>query len=342
MMKKVQDNDTITVIIPVYNAKEYFRRAIESVQNQTYKNLDILVIDDGSNDGTGSLADEYAVKDNRVRVLHVSNGGEARSRNLALNNVRGRYVAFCDADDYMHPEMLEKMFKALVDNGTDAAVCSWKNVDAAGKELDWISPNLKSGILSSAEVQNAFLCSGNIEGFCWNKLFKKELYEKVGIQYDIRRISYCDILANYKLLSSAGKIAYVGEKLYDYYQIRTSCTNTPNIKKDEDYFDTLNEVYCEAVEYGYKKQAVVYTSYRMSKHLFEMYKNKEYYDEIFLEDYTIRAYEKFLRIPYATKVYYTIKYPLDRRMKFLIKEWMVTKYYNEQKRKTRGRNKLKY
>lgn len=321
----------ITVIIPAYNAEKHLHRAVESLINQIYSNLEILIIDDGSKDATGTIADIYAFKDSRIKVVHVENGGEAKARNLGIRVAAGNYIAFCDADDYMHPDMLRKMYYAILQDGSDMAVCSWKNVSEEGTELSWRKPNLNTCVLSSKEAQKYFLQSGNIEGFCWNKLFKKKLYMDAEVLYDKKRLSYCDILANYKLIKASGKVSYIGEQLYDYYQLSTACTHTMNIRKNYDYLETLREVYDEAVQSGLKRSAIIYTVYRLDKQLFEMYKEKQLYDEKAYNDFFIRAYEGFLDVFWAKKVNFAIKYPLESPLKFIVKEWIVMKEYKRLK-----------
>lgn len=326
---QIDKEGLITVIMPAYNAEGQLRRALESVINQTYTNLEILVIDDGSEDATGDVADSYAVMDSRVKVLHVKNGGEAKSRNLGIKVASGDYIAFCDADDCMWPEMLERMYCAILKDNSDMAVCSWRNVSEDGYELSWRKTDLNTCVLSPKEAQEQFLQSGNIEGFCWNKLFKKKLYIETEVQYDERRLSYCDILANYRLIKASTKISYIGEQLYDYYQLSTACTHTMNIRKNYDYLETLKEVYEEAVQSGLRKSVDVYTVYRMGKQLFDMYKNKQLYDEKEFKEFFINAYTCFLDVSFIKKIRIAVRYPLENYVKFIVKEWIIMKKYKQ-------------
>lgn len=322
-----KEKNGITVIIPAYNAENQLSRSIESVVNQTFKKLQILVIDDGSTDRTGVIADNYAAVDARITVLHVKNGGEAKSRNLGLSHAIGEYIAFCDADDYMHSDMLEKLYNAIQKDVSDMAVCAWKNVDEMGDELKWSGPNLKTGVMSSIEAQSMFLQSGNIEGFCWNKLFRRELYKIAETKYDEKRLSFCDILANFQLIKTAKRVSYIGEQLYDYYQISTACTHMLNPKKDYDYREVIDEVYHEAVESGLKKEAKVYRNYRLNRYLYNMYKNRKFYDMDFLRDYLITTYKGHLNADLIQLFIWAIKYPLENPTKYIIKLLIVRKFY---------------
>ena len=173
------NNSLISVIIPVYNAEKYIARSIDSVKNQTYSNLEIIIIDDGSNDKTGIIVDKYLGNNSRIRVYHVKNGGEAKSRNLGLKYAQGDYIAFCYAGDYMYPKMLEKMINAICQDGSDLAICAWRNVDEKGNELPWKKSKLQTRVVSGYLAQKKFLLTGNIEGFCWNKLFPKNYMTKM-------------------------------------------------------------------------------------------------------------------------------------------------------------------
>ena len=113
----------VSVIIPVYNVKPYLEESLESVINQTYKNLEIIVVDDGSNDGSEKICDEYAPKDDRIKIIHRKNGGLSVARNTGLDNMNGEYIAFLDSDDIYHPAMIQEMLLPLLYNKADCAVC---------------------------------------------------------------------------------------------------------------------------------------------------------------------------------------------------------------------------
>lgn len=115
-------NDLISVIVPVYNAEKFLDRCINSIQNNTYKNLQIILVDDGSVDNSGKICDEYSRKDNRITVIHKKNAGTAAARNDALDIAKGDYIAFCDNDDYISPYFYETLLNALKETGADVVV----------------------------------------------------------------------------------------------------------------------------------------------------------------------------------------------------------------------------
>lgn len=118
----------ISVIVPVYNVEEYLPTCIESILNQTYKDLEILLIDDGSTDNSGRICDEYAKRDNRCIVIHQPNKGVYNARNTGLEHVKGEYISFIDSDDYIHPQMLEILYETLQKEDYDFSMVAYKKV----------------------------------------------------------------------------------------------------------------------------------------------------------------------------------------------------------------------
>lgn len=319
-------NELITVIVPAYNPGENLRRAIESVSSQTYNNIEILIIDDGSTDNTGKIAEEYAKTDERIHVYTKTNGGEANSRNFGLSKACGKYIAFCDADDCMHPEYIEKMYRAICQNGADMAICSWSNVDEKGNPMPWKREEMSSQLMDSKQAQKIFLTTFALEGFCWNKLFKTSKYRDNGIKYDEGRASYCDMLANYEMICCSEKVAYISDKLYDYYQMPTSCVHTPNMKKHRDYVQVLEQVRQAAAKRGMAKEGESYLVYRLNRYLFELYKDRANMTDELKELYC-RAYLKWLRIPLAKKAKIIFGYNSPSPLKETLKALFVAHFF---------------
>ena len=118
-------NDLISVIIPVYKVEEYLCRCVDSVLAQTYGNLEIILVDDGSPDGCPAMCDAYAGQDARIRVIHQENAGLSGARNAGIDAARGQWLAFVDSDDYLAPDFLECLYRACVDTGSELSVCRW-------------------------------------------------------------------------------------------------------------------------------------------------------------------------------------------------------------------------
>lgn len=318
----------ISVIVPAYNAEKLLKRSIDSIISQTYKKIEIIIVDDGSKDNTGKIADLYAMQDKRVRVIHTNNGGEAKARNAGIAEAKGEFIAFCDADDYMNPGMLERMYNIAMTDRSDIVICSFNYVDENGEKLKWYKPQFKSCKLTSREAQKEFLISVNIEGFAWNKLIRKSLFVENDIQYDENRVSYCDVVAAYRLIESSMMISMLNEKLYDYYQIGTSCIHTPNVRKLLDYVVVLDQIFELALQEKLNDEGNIYRTYRLMKHLYGVYKERDLYDYKEMKKVYISLYEKYLNISVIRKMWMALKYRDEFVLKSIVKIILVDRYYN--------------
>ena len=120
--------DLITVVIPIYKVEQYLDKCIQSIINQTYKNLQIILVNDGSPDNCGKICDEYALKDNRIEVIHKINGGLSDARNVGIGRAKGKYIGFVDSDDYIEKDMYENMYNLLEERNADVCICNFYNV----------------------------------------------------------------------------------------------------------------------------------------------------------------------------------------------------------------------
>ena len=123
--------ETISIIVPIYNVERYIRRAVDSIRSQIYTSLEIILVDDGSPDNSGAICDEYAKIDSRIKVIHKKNGGLSDARNVGIEAATGAYLGFVDGDDYIEPEMYQKLYTALTQNHAQISMCSFRYVGAA-------------------------------------------------------------------------------------------------------------------------------------------------------------------------------------------------------------------
>ena len=196
---------TITVIVPVYNTEKYLYRCIDSILAQTFTNFELLLIDDGSNDASGQICDEYTTKDNRVRVFHKKNGGVSSARNLGLDNAIGKYIMFVDSDDYMMPGMLEVMLSALESKKADLVVCGtmetgggyWRPV----ADVDYSINQLNDHFVTLLHTE---LLSPP-----WNKILKKKIIGNIRFSEDISFGE--DLLFNIQYLKKCETISFIKE-----------------------------------------------------------------------------------------------------------------------------------
>lgn len=205
----------ISVIIPVYNVKDYLDRCMETVINSSYKNLEILVVDDGATDGSGEMCDKYAAMDERVKVIHKANGGLSSARNAALDVVTGDYVAFVDSDDYIDCRMFEKMYDAAQKYNAEIVVCN-HYVERGDKICIECSVNDNVIEYEKNEAINILISDKEIRNYAWDKLYSAEIFKEV--RYPEGR-NFEDIATAYLLFDKADKIIKIPEYLY-YYQMR--------------------------------------------------------------------------------------------------------------------------
>lgn len=172
----MSDMPLITVIVPVYNIREYLPRCVRSITGQTYENLEILLVDDGSTDGTGELCDTLAGEDKRIQVYHKKNGGSSSARNLALEKARGEYVGFVDSDDYIEPHMYELLMNGIRKFNLGAAQVGRDEIDQQGRRLPNIcEPPSSPAVLGAEEFFRELLMHRGDCSFC-TKLIRRDLF----------------------------------------------------------------------------------------------------------------------------------------------------------------------
>lgn len=180
----VNANPKVSIIMPVYNVEPFLKSAIESVINQTYKNLEIILVDDGSSDGSERICDEYALKDSRIKLIHKENSGVSSARNTGLDNMSGEYVAFVDPDDIILPVAIEKSVSAMLSNDVDCV--TFKCIYCKSPESFLTTeiqkekgfPSMQKGIYSGKEILKA-VAEGDMDLFLWTKLSKRKIWENL-------------------------------------------------------------------------------------------------------------------------------------------------------------------
>uniref|UniRef100_UPI004056900D glycosyltransferase family 2 protein n=1 Tax=Acetatifactor sp. TaxID=1872090 RepID=UPI004056900D len=168
----------LSIIVPVYNILDYLPRCVHSITAQTYENMEILLVDDGSTDGTGELCDMLAKEDGRIRVFHKENGGSSSARNLGISHAKGEYLGFVDSDDYVSPEMYELLYKAIVEHQAQIAQIGRDEIDEQGNPLPNIcEPPTEEIFINSEEFLKEMLMHRGDCSFC-TKLIQKDLFVK--------------------------------------------------------------------------------------------------------------------------------------------------------------------
>lgn len=205
-------NPLVSIIVPIYNVEHYIHRAINSLLHQTYPFLDIILIDDGSPDKCPQICDEYARKDNRIRVIHKKNGGLSDARNVGLNLVRGEYLTFVDSDDYISPDTIEKFLKIIHEENVDVVCCGLNIINDKEVIYDHRAGNTSFKINGKTAVK-LLLEDVFPYNFAPAKLYKQKLFE--GIRFPVGRI-YEDLATTYLVLNKAEKVYCMKECLYYY------------------------------------------------------------------------------------------------------------------------------
>ena len=227
----------ISVIVPVYNVEEYLDRCVESIVNQTYQNLEIILVDDGSTDSSGKKCDKWANKDNRIVVIHKKNGGQSSARNQALKIAKGDLIGFVDSDDYIDSTMYEKLIDCLNNNNCDIVECT--KIDFDNQTPKCIS--IGSGnvlVFNRKEAIEDFIKEKHFKCTVWNMLLKASIAKNV--MFDEGK-THEDILWPYRAYMLAERISYVDYALYFYFQRPSSTMNMEYSEKRFDGLDALEK-----------------------------------------------------------------------------------------------------
>ena len=224
----------ISVIVPVYNVADFVGKCLGSIARQNYKNLDIVVVDDGSTDESGKICDEFAKKEKRVRVFHKENGGLSDARNFGIKKAKGKIVAFVDSDDFVSEDFIGTMYKHMAGENADIVVCGY-NLTRPKEET----------VTGKQAAIKLLVGQENVDIVTWNKLYKKKLFVDNNIYFP-KGEKHEDSRTTYKLFSKAENIMYISEPLYVYVDRKSSLMNTAKV---EGRLKERESVAKEAVEY---------------------------------------------------------------------------------------------
>ena len=209
----VQMEKLVSVIVAVYNIEEYLPRCVDSILAQTYRNLEIILVDDGSKDQSGSICDSYAEKDRRIKVIHKKNGGLSDARNAGMDAATGEYIGFVDGDDWIEPDMYRAMYFACEKEKAQTAVCRYKQITKSGI-IDGSAGNSVS--LSRDEALEIYVCGDErylIYNSVWSKLFARDLVE--GMRFPVGKNSE-DIMFTTRAFCRMERLVYLDEAYYNY------------------------------------------------------------------------------------------------------------------------------
>ncbi len=248
------ENELISIIIPVYNVRPYIARCLDSVIKQTYKNLEIIIIDDGSTDGSAKICDEYTEKDSRIRVIHRGNEGVSSARNLGKEIATGRWLSFVDADDTIEPEFCEEMLRCANDKCVDYVCSGYKRIFPHGSEA--YNTSFKRKVLKKNEF---IYCLLNVQfgyGFVHMKLIKANIAKLVTFDKNLEVGE--DALYNLEIADKIPEVAILEKPLYNYYATSNSVVKRWDKHYIEKYRKAVEEIksYIEE-KYGKEYEADV-------------------------------------------------------------------------------------
>lgn len=214
----------ISIIVPIYNVEQYLDKCIKSLVNQTYKNLEIILVDDGTKDKSGEIADLWSIKDDRIKVIHKANGGLSDARNAGMKIATGDYIAFVDSDDWISYKMYEILMNNLEKYDADISICAIKKVyeeDVVNKKQ---IKNKDIYIFTAEEALENLIDEGILKQTVWNKLYKRKVVDD--IYFEFGKI-HEDEFWTYQIFGKCEKIVYTDEQLYYYLQRSGSIMDKP-------------------------------------------------------------------------------------------------------------------
>jgi glycosyltransferase involved in cell wall biosynthesis len=283
------NTEQVSIVVPVFNVREYLPKCIESLINQSYTKLEIILVDDGSFDGSELLCDSYAESDQRITVIHKKNGGQSSARNLGIQNATSEWITFVDADDYINEEYIRVLFSLVANNPVDISVVSFSFITSR-KTVDHSTGEFS--VMSGETAVKRMLLNDGFDMGPWAKLYRTQYFKK---HLFPENKLFEDSLTTYQIMSEASKVAFKSVSLYNYVSRAGSTVNGrfntqkldliemtiqaqsfisgrfPNLEKEAHrrviwaYFSTLNQVLNSGTDDQIQKYAPDIVSYLLSQ-----------------------------------------------------------------------------
>jgi glycosyltransferase involved in cell wall biosynthesis len=319
----------LSIYMPVYNAGKVLEQAIESVLNQEFRDFEFYIHDDGSTDGSYDVCRRFAEQDSRIVLERGANGTTTETMNRFVKEANGAYIGFIDHDDYLDKSYFSDMMRKLHETGADVAVSSYTLVDSENNLIDWYTPTLKDGeILSRNQALQRFLTSLDVEGFRWNKIYKKTVFTDNDVSFKYKFPG--DIPAEFDLLSCVDSAVMVGCKGYYYRQSAGSEVATMNTDKARGFLSNFRLVGSKAEESGLVREGRFYATWRSVNSLFNYFKESKRYSK---QDWQQMKKEYNLKRWLGMNFFQVVRTVMehsskrDSRLKFLVKTVIVWGVY---------------
>ncbi|MCM1286184.1 MAG: glycosyltransferase [Acetobacter sp.] len=299
MQKKY--NSLISVIIPVYNVEMFLDRCIDSVINQTYDNLEIILVDDGSTDHSPVLCDNWSKKDSRIKVIHKKNGGLSDARNCGLDCSSGNYVVFIDSDDYVKSDMIETLFLRLIDDASDLALCNYLCVSDDENYVNDYENSLpvSDELIDGKQAQRKLF--GDMH---WHyviaccKLYKKFLFDD--FRFPVGKL-HEDLFTTHLIFEKCNLVSCVREPLYYYYQNENSITHSYSIRRLDaldayisrfNYFYEKRDYYCAAMSTRFMIEKLLLARKKLDMNDKKIKKRIVYYKKVYNKQFRKILFKK--------------------------------------------------
>ncbi len=293
------EKDLVSVIIPVYKVEKELKRCVESVLNQTYKNLEIFLVDDGSPDDCPQICDEYSKIDHRIRVIHKENGGLSDARNAGLDIAKGEYIAFVDSDDWVESDYIENLYTNAVKEEADISIIGFTMVWDGGKTRRF-SNDKEYYVFDREQAVRELLKQDKFYCMVWQKLYKKYIFKD--IRFPVGKL-YEDVAICMPIFLNANRVVISGKTKYNYYQRGTSIANSKFNPEKLYYLECCKEIIKYSDEHNkiYEKEAQVFYFRALLMFTLQLYKIGSYkHDKICkcLENEIARNKKNILKNPY--------------------------------------------
>ena len=234
----------ISIIIPIYNVEKYLEKCLDSILNQTYKNLEIILIDDGSTDNSPNICNSYCEKDKRIKIIHKNNEGVSSARNKGIELSKGKYIVFIDSDDYVSNEHIEVLYDCIISNNVDLVISNLIDISEDGIILN--NEEKESFLMNKDQCLKELLSEDNFYHLCCGNIYRKDLLEKIRFNCKYRIAEDLDFLYRYiKQISSA---YFLSKNTYYYLKREGSATNSIYSEKWNDELKICNFIISEMVE----------------------------------------------------------------------------------------------
>ena len=272
-----QKKPVISIILPVYNTSSYLEQCLNSIHNQSFKDYELICVDDGSSDNSLEILKKYEKIIKNCKVIYQENQGVATARNVALSNVTGDYIIFIDSDDYIMPNYLERLYNEICNTNSDVVICNfYRYYDNLNLRVP-VMYKKKSGIYSNHDILKSLIPDNLIHSYLWNKIWKRELFDNLKFP----DIKYEDIAIMCDLFYKAKKVSIIGDALYSYRIRKTSIVRNYSISTQNDYVKAYGIIRL------FLKEKNLYDKYKFS---FKLLSIKVYLVMFFINIFLIKEY----------------------------------------------------